>query len=358
MKKLVIRFLAGLLASVLLVTAVALIGNMPNGKRTDGIFYESSGIHPDAVLLTVNNYPVSAEEYLYWLAYDCDYLSSTMGQIDFDTAIATGMTYGDYVMSDAQKSVTLYAIVRAWAEKAGISLSDEDEQQLTAQRQQYVDYYGGEEGYAAQLKVMGLSDESFQEVNRVYYLYAALFGAYCNADGALHPTDEEINAYAVANSMVTVRPLYWSVSGDAETDAAALAQAEDFAAQLQAASDKDATYISLAQQLAIEASDASETVSTASLDPKLAAAISELGEEQSGDVVITDSYYYVMLRKKLDVSTLLQIMFSNKMDELRENASVKYNSRYYDKLNVSSFYTKLTTARTALSASAGDDQAS
>ena len=70
MKSIIIRSLAGLLASVLLVTGVALLGNMPNGKRTDGIFYESSGIHPDAALMTVNKRPVSAEEYLYWLAYD------------------------------------------------------------------------------------------------------------------------------------------------------------------------------------------------------------------------------------------------------------------------------------------------
>ena len=54
MKNLIFRSLAGLVASVLLVTGVALLGNMPNGKRTDGVFYEASGIHPDATLMTVN----------------------------------------------------------------------------------------------------------------------------------------------------------------------------------------------------------------------------------------------------------------------------------------------------------------
>ena len=58
MKNLIFRSLAGLVASVLLVTGVALLGNMPNGKRTDGVFYEASGIHPDATLMTVNK-PVS-----------------------------------------------------------------------------------------------------------------------------------------------------------------------------------------------------------------------------------------------------------------------------------------------------------
>ena len=94
MKNLILRSLAGLVASVLLVTGVALLGNMPNGKRTDGVFYEASGIHPDAALMTVNKQAVSAEEYLYWLAYDCDYLTSYVGSVDFGSAISGSMTYG------------------------------------------------------------------------------------------------------------------------------------------------------------------------------------------------------------------------------------------------------------------------
>lgn len=179
MKKLIIRALAGLLASVLLVAGVALVGNMPNGKRTDGIFYQASGIHPDAALMTVNKRSVSAEEYLYWLAYDCDYLSSYMGSVDFDAAVSGGLTYGQYAMEDAQRTVVLYAVVRQWAQEAGITLSEESQAQLDAQRQQYVTYYGGEEGYAKQLELMGLTDEGFQQINQVYFLYSELYKAYC-----------------------------------------------------------------------------------------------------------------------------------------------------------------------------------
>ena len=125
MKKLIIRALAGLLASVLLVVGVAMIGNMPNGKRTDGVFYQASGIHPDATLMTVNKQSVSAEEYLYWLAYDCDYLTSYMGSVDFDAAVSGSLTYGQYAQEDAQRTVVLYAVVRQWAQQAGITLSEE-----------------------------------------------------------------------------------------------------------------------------------------------------------------------------------------------------------------------------------------
>ena len=146
MKKLIIRALAGLLASVLLVVGVAMIGNMPNGKRTDGVFYQASGIHPDATLMTVNKQSVSAEEYLYWLAYDCDYLTSYMGSVDFDAAVSGSLTYGQYAQEDAQRTVVLYAVVRQRAQQAGSTLSEESQAQLAAQRPQSVTSAGGEEG--------------------------------------------------------------------------------------------------------------------------------------------------------------------------------------------------------------------
>ena len=68
------------------------------------MFYGASGIHPDATLMTVNMQPVTAEEYLYWLAYDCDYLSSYMGTVDFDAAVSESMSFGQYAMEDAQRT--------------------------------------------------------------------------------------------------------------------------------------------------------------------------------------------------------------------------------------------------------------
>ena len=37
------------------------------GSRTDGLYYEASGIRPDAQMLQVNGESVSAEEFFYWL---------------------------------------------------------------------------------------------------------------------------------------------------------------------------------------------------------------------------------------------------------------------------------------------------
>lgn len=345
MKNMIIRAVAGMLASILLVTGVALVGNMPNGKSTDSIFYDASGIHPDAAIMTVNMREVPAEEYFYWLAYDCDYLTSYMGTVDFNAAISGSMSYGQYAMADAERTVVLYSVVRQWAEQAGISLSEESQAQLKAQRQQYVEYYGGEEGYAKQLRLMGLSDESFQEINKVYFLYSELYNAYCNEGGALRPADEEIAAFAKEGGYYTFMPLYWAISGDETADAAALQEAQAAAERLRGASDVSATYLQIAQEMALQATVAGETFSAEELNAELIAAVSGLENGQVSDVVVTAAGYYVLVGMDLNKSAVLDKMFNAKLDDMREGAGIRYNCRSYDKLNVGDFYTKLTTLR-------------
>ena len=358
MKKQLIRFCAGLLASIVLVGCVAYMGNMPNGKRTDGVFYAASGIHPDATLLMVNNHGVTAEEFLYWLAYDCDYLTARIGTVDFNQKVGDTMTYGQYAMNDAESAVILYEVVRQWADKAGVTLTEDDQTALAQQREQYVQYYGGEEGYAKQLELMGISEECFQHINETYFLYSRLNAAYCSEDGALRPSDEEIAAFASQNAYYTVQPLYWAISGDESADAASKAQAEDFAQQLKDAGDKESKYQELAALLAIETSEKGQTFSGSSLGDELAGAIEALGEGEVSDVIATASGYYVFLREPVDASALLTAMFDNEIAQRRESAAVKYSSRYYSKLSVADFYSKLTEQRSAMSAADDSDGAS
>ncbi len=348
MKSIIIRSLAGLLASVLLVTGVALLGNMPNGKRTDGIFYESSGIHPDAALMTVNKRPVSAEEYLYWLAYDCDYLSSYLGTVDFDAAISGSMSYGQYAMADAQRTVVLYSVVRAWAEKAGITLSEESQAQLAAQRQQYVDYYGGEEGFLKQLELIGLTDEGFQQINQVFFLYSELYKAYCGKGGALRPSDQEIDSFAQAGGYNTFLPLYWVISGDEAADAATMEKARAAAERMRNAEDITAAYLQIAQEMALQTTGAGETRSSEETPKEITAALNTLAEGQVSDVVVSGDSYYVFVKIALNTDAVLDKMFNAKLDTMRNSAAIRYNCRSYDKLDVGEFYTKLLTLRAQL----------
>ena len=140
------RFAAMLVVSVLMVLWIASGDRMSAGQRTDGLYYEVTGIHPDAVLMRIDGEDISAEEYLYWLAYDCEYLTSYVPNLDFSAEVSNGMTYGSYAKADAVETVKLYALLRQWAKQYNVSLTEEDETRLQQQRQQYVTYYGGEEG--------------------------------------------------------------------------------------------------------------------------------------------------------------------------------------------------------------------
>ena len=126
MKKAWIRLAASVVLSALLVVGISASGILTNGHRTDGLFYQASGIRPDAELLTVNGETIDAEEYLYWLAYDCEYLAYNVQDLDFDAELSEGMTYGAYAKQDALETVKLYAVGRQWAKRGNVTLSDAD----------------------------------------------------------------------------------------------------------------------------------------------------------------------------------------------------------------------------------------
>ena len=344
--------------TALALCALLLTGCAAREEETGKELYRDiTGMPGNTVLLTAEGRKIPAWRYCYWLAYDCDYLSSYMGTVDFDAAVSESMSFGQYAMEDAQRTVTLYSVVRAWAEQAGITLSEDSQAQLDAQRQQYVDYYGGEEGYAKQLELMGLTDEGFQRINEVYFLYSELYGAYCSEDGALRPSAEEIGSFAQENKYYTFLPLHWSFSGDTEADSAAAAKAQAAAERLSAAADKTAVYLQIAQEMAQQATETGETLSAADLDSGIAEAVAALQENEVSGVVTTASGCYVFVGKALNTDAVLDKMFNARLDTLRDSAAIRYNCRSYGKLNVGTFYTKLQTLRSQLqSASSGDTQ--
>ena len=260
MKKAWIRLAASVVLSALLVVGISASGILTNGHRTDGLFDQASGIRPDAELLTVNGETIDAEEYLYWLAYDCEYLAYNVQDLDFDAELSEGMTYGAYAKQDALETVKLYAVVRQWAKRGNVTLSDADREALENQRQQYITYYGSQEAYSKQIQGMGVSEAMFDAISRGYYLYAGVRQAFCTPGSALYPAQEDIDALARQKGYATSLLLYWPLDGQ-DDDNTRLA-AESFAQQLRDAQDVTAAYLDLAGQLGME--DVTEAGVTAS----------------------------------------------------------------------------------------------
>ena len=344
------RFVAGLIAAILLVSCVSFLdGGGNGGRRTDGLYYKASGIHPDATIMTVDGEKLSAEEYLYWLAYDCEYLSSYAGDIDWNETVVDNTTYADYVKDEVTDTMKTYAIVRQMAEKGEITLSDEDIADLDAQRQQYIDYYGGEEGYLQQIQLLGVSEEAFDKINSMYYLYARVQEAYGN--GSLRPSDEELQAFAKDNGLVSAKLLFLSTADMSKDDMQKRRDlAQSYADKLKGAKDVDKMYAKFAKELGLEVSDGGQTFSAADAGEDLVAAVGALDNGAVSEVVKVDGGFYVAVRTPLDLTAVADRMFAQTVENAIDNAEVKYNDAVYKKVDVGTFYANLQQARQELSA--------
>lgn len=343
------RLIAMLAASILLVGAIAW-GDARNGTRTDGLYYQASGIHPDAQLMKVNGDVIEAEEYFYWLTSVCDYLFSYAGgQLDFNAPLTEEMTYGQYAKNDAAETVKLYAVVRQWAEKEGITLSQEDLDALDTQRQQYVDYYGGEEGYLQQLYLLGVSESCMRRIEEAPLLYNRIYEQYCLEQGSLYPGSEAVKAYAEENGYVTAYLLYFPTAGLEQDDLAALmSKAEDFAQQLRQAEDQAAVYEQLALQLGLDPSGGALTFDPASSDPDVCRAIGQLPVGEVSGVIEGANGYYVALRQEANLPVVASQMLQLHLDELLAEAAVTYQQRLYDQIDAGDFYQRLNEERVAI----------
>ena len=346
-----IRFLAGVIASAVLVGAFALTGGMKSGKRTDGLMYQASGLHPDGELMSINGQVVSCEEYLYWLAQDCEYLASQVEGLDWNAAVTEGMTFAEYAKADAAEAVKQHAVVRTWAQEAGITLTDEDKAEMAAQREQYVTYYGSEEAYLRQLELVGISEETLELTQAGQYLYRDLYEAFSTPGSGLYPDEATLADYAAAQKYMGV----YVVTVDDDKDAEGVAR--DLLARWQAAEDKESEYAAICEELGQEIGSA-VTLAAVEGDP-LSSAIEAL--EVGGMDAVIDPYEdgtcYVVMRTETDMSAVAQTYFDVLWEQRLESAVVVTNSKLYDAIDAGTFYQALAQLRADMAAENGNTAA-
>ena len=352
MKDLWQRIAAGVLAClVVLGAALWMTNRQNNGTRTDGLFYQASGIHPDAKLLTVDGETVTGEEYLYWLAYGCEYLTSNLGQVDWNASLTDGMTYGDYAKADALETVKLFTVIRQMAEENGISLTEEDQARLQEQKDNYAAYYGGEEAYHRQVELMGVSEEMYDRINATYLMLDHLTDLAVKEGGSLYPAPEDLLSYGDENGYVSARILYLPVTGlDADAVESRRALAENYVQRLREL-DADGAYEMLGQlaaDLGMEVPEQDYTFNADTADPAIVSANAALEEGAVSDVLSTDSGFYVAIRRPLNLSALAQSFFSDQLVQRRQDVQVSF-SKLYDTLDAGTFYENLLLQRKELS---------
>ena len=331
---LIIRLLVGTALSLLLCAGMIMTEKLGSNKP---LIQQASGLKGTETVMTMDGEPVSAEEYLYMVSYSAQTMSY-YGITDLSMELGEGYTAADYVANQAESQVVQQAVIRKWAKDVGVTLTEEDQAVLQAQK----DAYGDD--FQTLLKVNGISEAQYDQLIGTSLLYDRLYSAYCAEGGNLRPSDSDLTAMAENHGLMTADVLFISTAeldDDGKADAKALM--EDYARQIGAAEDRVATFAALetGENVTVTTSATYDSCEETVLNTALAA----LAENEVSGVVEDESGYYVALRRATDLSAVAEMAFGEDMSARMANAQVEHNDAVYGKINVATYYTKFSAAQ-------------
>ncbi|MBU5625575.1 hypothetical protein KQI82_01335 [Oscillibacter sp. MSJ-2] len=322
------RFLAA--ACALAAVCLTACGASGGGTVKEGLYYDASGICPDAVLLTVNGQDVAAQRYFYWLTYTCDYAAQALGDgLDWSEERESG-TLADYVKEEALRRTALYAVVEQWARQAGCGLTAEDQTAIDGQFAANAQQYGGEEQYLTRLASMGLDRESADSLSADYYLYGHLKEAYPTS--SLCPEGSSLEEYKARCATVS-----WCAV-PAAAGKSARARADEIAASVNGGRP-------FAEATAALGGESAQSV-TLTPEDALCAQAAAIAEGSCGAAETAEGVF-VLLRQPLEESAAAGAFFDEALSRAAEEAEITYADTW-DTIDAASYYEKVTALREKL----------
>jgi hypothetical protein len=351
--------IALLLAALLLFGLTAACRGEKEEGRETGLFYEATGISPDAVLLTVDGREIPSWRYLYWLTYNCDFIHSsyerTGDTLDWSAPLSGG-SLAEYAAQQALQSTALYATVENWAETYGISVTEADRRAMADDWTEKTEHYGGEEAYLAALADMGLERADAETMSADYYLYSHLYDLYRTAGSGLYPADGAVDRFGEEQGYLCVDNILISTADVPEGDTEALAQrrqrAESVFSQLNSSPDPAAGFAALADTYSDDPDRAQYPAGRTFLPGRgvLPAAVEEaaqsLEDGQWSGLIEAENGFYILLRKQPDEEVIAGDYFDSLLQKAAEEAEIK-PEKAYQEIHTGEFYEKLTILRRA-----------
>lgn len=349
-----------------------------------------AGVDPDTVLFTVDGLDVTAEFYLYWLAYDCYSTDLGMnGAINFDEVTEDGVTFGEYMKEDARQAAVTYLILEREAEKNNAGLTQEQQEQWEQEKASFIESIG-QENYEELLRQEGMSEEMFNRVGiMTNYLYENVKQALIpplsekeaddyrtqqNLYGAKHILLLSANEAADGTVILSTGGVPTNEDGSAftgtaeEYNAAVKAKLEDILAQVNAASDPAAKFDELMHQYSQDTGLASNPdgytfTPDSSFVDEFKNAVYDLEPGEISGVVESSFGYHILLRTLPDVNA--QYQEEQMLARVQEWATQAYYSTpIFDSLDAKTCYanylafTGLSTTRPEEDGSAPSSDAS
>ena len=367
-KKRLLSFLgAAAIAAALafVIVTVAPSNGFTSGTMHSGLCYEATGVAPDAIVASVDGNGASADLIAYWTGYNVSYLDSYMqyytgAAFDWDYTFEDGTRITDYVKSNVLASVKQNLVLENLAEEYGATLTDEQQAAIEASDQAYIDQYGSEEAFEAELNKLGMRRETYDRVSTSNYLYQNLYQLYNTEGSKLYASDEDLALYAAEKNYITADHILLTTkdtaTGEALSDeekAEKKALAEELAEKLKNYTGDDlASYFAqLADEYSEDPGRASNpsgyTFTTGAMVPEFEAAAYALDEGAVSEIVESSFGYHILLRLPLDKAAAADAVRETYFTEFfsgRVESAVISTSAEFDKLDPQVLYKAIQAA--------------
>ena len=276
----------------------------------------------------------------------------TGSSINWDDTLSDGMSVSDYVKASVLSSVKQHLVLENLASKYGVTLTAEQEAAMAESDQSYIDQYGSEEAFEAEIAKLGMRRETYDRVARSNYLYQNLYELYNTEGSAVYAAEQ---GYITADHILLATKDM--TTGEALTDeqkAEKKALAEELVEKLNSYTGDDiASYFA---ELADEYSEdpgretypTGYTFTTGSMVQEFEDAAYALSEGEVSEVVESSFGYHILLRLPLDKAAAADEVrdeyFSNFIAEQMDSAVIA-TSEDYDKLDPQTIYEAIVAAQ-------------
>ena len=338
----------------------AVSDTLPFLEAGENILAASAGMELGSTVFTVNGEPVTAGEYLYWLAYSADYLMDNYFYYTYTHPVLTdemadGVSYAEYIREAATERTVLFSIIRALASQYSIELDGADIKEIDFQYNAAVEKMGDESKLLSDLARMGLDKESYYSLMKDQLLYNKLKQSVSKATCALHPDSETIVAWCKERKYITADHILIKTTDIPDNDTFALEQkrtkAQSLLDDLLASTDIEAVFTEFADEysedIGHETYPVGYTFSPGTMEAAFEdAAYAVQPGELFPELVQTSYGYYIIFRKQLNIND--PGMLADYLDSLLSDACAEAKLDFceaYESISAVGFYDNLTTYR-------------
>lgn len=340
-----------------------------------GIFYDITGIPAEKTVMTVSGVNISAEEYLYWMAYmgaSLEYniinynayygmyadLVNDDGSLNWSGEFQDGKSLAQYLKDETESTIAFYTAIDLMAQKYDAGLDEADKASIVENLNAAIAELGGQEEFDAYLRKLGICQETFEDLSASSYLFDNLLLLVLQEGTDLYLAPEKYDNYATYADHI----LFMTIDGDSGKPLSAdlVAQQKVLAEQtleaIRAAEDPIATFTELADKYSEDTGRASNPngyiYKPNTMVESFEEAAAALEPGQISDIVESDYGYHIILRKDLQEAldadpeqrvSLAETHLTTLLTLLAKDATIEIMDDIKD-LDIGKFYGDYTAA--------------